>query len=206
MSRSPPPPTKFKKLIERPYQGSVTYPVQVISTTHYSLKASSRNQLLLRQRWAEYTLQGWGRGEEPLARVQLKGQPALMSFGWPPPAGIEVQLNIFHIYCQVFLQKVSIFLSIFLPDTPVILEVGLFFSSSKKFLRSTSFKNVVLILCPFNSGNWSFLVLIWISLIMRFNFSCYIYILGICSFVNFLFFGFAKSSVGVTYIFVFVEL
>lgn len=66
---------------------------------------------------------------------------------------IEVQLNIFNICCQIFLQKVSICLLIFLADSLIKLGVGLFLSSSKIIPQEYLFKIFVLILCPFDSGN-----------------------------------------------------
>ena len=56
------------------------YTVQTVSTTPYSLRATSLKLLLVWQRWVKHTFQGWGEGEDPLiAQVQLEGQLMVMS-------------------------------------------------------------------------------------------------------------------------------
>ena len=52
----------------------------MFSTAHSSFKAVSLKQDLVWELWAEHTLQGWGGGEETLiAKIQLSGQPVVMS-------------------------------------------------------------------------------------------------------------------------------
>lgn len=59
--------------------GSVTYTIQMVSTTPYSLKAAPLKQLLLGERWAECTFEGQGMGEEPpMTGVQLSCQTVVM--------------------------------------------------------------------------------------------------------------------------------
>ena len=118
---------------------------------------------------------------------------------------IEVQLNIFNICCQIFLQKVSICLLIFLADSLIKLGVGLFLSSSKIIPQEYLFKIFVLILCPFDSGNWSSLLFEFEFLDWLWGLTFLVVCTGVCSCVNFLFFDFAKFFYwGVLYIFVLV--
>ena len=62
----------------------------MVSTTPYSLKSESEEQLPLWEQWAECAFQGWREGGEPLiAQVQLAGQLAIASSQCPPPAPLH---------------------------------------------------------------------------------------------------------------------
>ena len=84
MSRSLHPPTRISSVYIEAF--TLTCVVQVVSTTPYSVKASSLRQLLVWERWMECIFQGQGRERSaPVALVQLVGQRAVTSSRGTPP-------------------------------------------------------------------------------------------------------------------------
>lgn len=76
---------RILKFMWNPEQNSVTYAVQMVPMTHYSLKAASLKRLLVQN--GEWNIYCKGRevGKKPLTGwAQLADQLAILSFWWPP--------------------------------------------------------------------------------------------------------------------------
>ena len=84
MSRPLHPPTRISSVYIEAF--TLTCMVQVVSTTPYSVKATSLRQLLVWERWMECIFQGQGRERgASTALVQLVGQRAVTSSRGTPP-------------------------------------------------------------------------------------------------------------------------
>lgn len=80
----------YQNLTSLYYREASTRVSSIWSRWSYQHFALSRlhpwNRLLVPEQWGEYTFQGQGRGEEPpIAHVQLKGQPEVVSPPCLPP-------------------------------------------------------------------------------------------------------------------------
>ena len=109
MNRSPyhtPPPARILKVYIEALMGFSHVSVQMVSTTHYSLKSVSLKWLLVWEWWVEYTFQEQGRGGEPL--LLLLDQLAVVSSQWPPatvPEWSRSTLRASDIYLSYYLNE-----------------------------------------------------------------------------------------------------